>query len=417
VNVAVGVRERWESASATERRRAMGLLGVSAAHATNHMYGALLPLIYPLVQDQFHFNFSTLGIIIALSNLCSGVLQALFSYINRRVSARTLIGWENVALSLCVALMAASGNVVQFGALKMAGSVAGSPQHPVGSAYCAEEFPPERRGFALAAHVGGGNVGTLIVPLLGAVMISAFGWRLTLLLWAIPIGLMGVLTFFLLREDPERAARAAAEPPDAGVWPELKAMLSRKTVVLILVAATIAAGGRGLGVITTYVPSYLKTGLGFGNVTTGVLFNILLVGSVVGTLAAGRLSDRFGRKPMLITAYSAALVSMLLLVFAGNALWALFPLLLALGITAYAESPVIQSFFADAIGSGSHRIGFGLYFTIGYGIGSVWAAIIGAVIDRYGFHAAFLLMGASYVAAALVLLPTTDIAGTRRRAG
>ncbi|HEY7295742.1 MAG TPA: MFS transporter [Dehalococcoidia bacterium] len=415
MSVAVGVRARWSAASARERRRAIGLFGVSAAHAVNHMYGALLPLVYPIVQDQFHFSFSTLGVIIALSNFAGGVLQAVFGYINRRVSARRLLGWENVALSLCVALMAASGNVVQFGALRMAGSVAGSPQHPVGSAYCAEEFPPERRGFALAAHVGGGNIGTLIVPLLGAVMISVFGWRLTLVLWAIPIGLMGVLTFFLLQENPERAARAAAEPPDAGVWPELKAMLGRRTVVLILLAATIAAGGRGLGVITTYVPSYLQKGLGFGDIATGVLFNILLIGSVVGTLSAGRLSDRIGRKPMLIASYSAALVSMILLVLCGDALWALFPVLLALGITAYAETSVIQSFFADAIGTGSQRIGFGLFFTIGYGVGSVWAAVIGAVIDRYGFHAAFLLMGASYVAAALVLIPTTDIVGTRRR--
>lgn len=416
MDVAVGVRERWGAASATERRRAIGLFGVSAAHAVNHMYGALLPLVYPLIQDQFHFNFSTLGVVIALSNFCGGVLQAVFGYINRRVSARKLLGWENIALSACVALLAASGSVAQFGALRMAGSVAGSPQHPVGSAYCAEEFPPERRGFALAAHVGGGNIGTLVVPLLGAVMISAFGWRLTLLLWAIPIGLMGVLTFFLLQDDPLRAARAATEPPDAGVWPELRAMLSRKTVVLILIAATIAAGGRGLGVITTYIPSYLQKGLGFGAITTGVLFNILLVGSVVGTLGSGRLSDTFGRKRMLITSYSAALVSMILLVLSGNALWALFPVLLALGITAYAETSVIQSYLADAIGTGSQRIGFGLFFTIGYGVGSVWAAVVGAVIDHAGFHAAFLLMGASYVAAALVLIPTTDIAGTRRRA-
>ena len=46
--------------------------------------------------------------------------------------------------------------------------VAGSPQHPVGNGLLAEQFPAERRGFAISAHIAGGNVGTVAVPLLGA---------------------------------------------------------------------------------------------------------------------------------------------------------------------------------------------------------------------------------------------------------
>src|SRR5579884_2226697 len=203
-------QQRWAVTASEERRRAIGLFGVSAAHAVNHMYGALLPLIYPILQDEFHFRYSALGLVIAVSNLAGGVLQALFGYINRRVSARTLLGWENIALSLCVVGMAAVGNVAGFGALRLAGSIAGSPQHPVGSAYCAEEFPPERRGSAIAAHVAGGNVGTLIVPLLGALCIDWVGWRTTLLIWSVPIAIVGVLTFFLLRPDANAPARRTA---------------------------------------------------------------------------------------------------------------------------------------------------------------------------------------------------------------
>ena len=139
------------------RQRDIGLLAVSAAHAVNHMYGALLPLVYPLLLVEFHFSYTVLGLVIAASNVTGGLMQAAFGYLNRRVSARTLIGWENIVLGLCVAAMAATGNVLEFAAVRVAGAVAGSPQHPVGSAYCAEEFPPERRGFALGMHVGGGN--------------------------------------------------------------------------------------------------------------------------------------------------------------------------------------------------------------------------------------------------------------------
>ena len=107
----------------SERRRNLGLFGVSAAHAVNHMSTALLPLIYPVPLIEFHFNYVVLGIIIAVSNV-SGLLQAAFGYINRRISARTLIGWKTIALGVCVALMAVTGNIVQFAA---AGGVGSEP--------------------------------------------------------------------------------------------------------------------------------------------------------------------------------------------------------------------------------------------------------------------------------------------------
>ncbi|MHB8578108.1 MAG: MFS transporter [Dehalococcoidia bacterium] len=403
---------RFATGAAEERRRAIGLFGVSAAHGVNHMYATLLPLIYPILKDQFHFSYGTLGIVIAVSNLAGGVLQAVFGFVNRRISARVLLGWENVILSALVVCMAAITSVTQFAFIRFAGSVAGSPQHPVGSAYCTEEYPAERRGFALASHVGGGNIGTMLVPLLGALCISWFGWRTTLLIFSVPIGVMGVATFFLLRPDAELQARRP-EQTDAGWKAELGGMLSRRTVVLILIAATIAAGGRGLGVITTYLPAYLKDGLHLGTITSGVLFNILLIGSVASTVVAGYLSDRFGRKPVLIVSYSLALIGAILLVLTGGRLLLLFPVLLFFGLTAYAETSVLQGFFADAIGEHSHRIGFGLFFTIGYGVGALWAAAIGGIIDQWGFHAAFLVMGASYIAAALVLIPTRDLTWKR----
>ncbi len=398
------------SLGSPERRRAMGLFAVSAAHAVNHMYGALLPLIYPILLVQFHFGYAVLGAIIAASNVTGGLLQAAFGYINRRVSARTLIGWENIALGVCAALMAATGNTAEFAAVRVAGAVAGSPQHPVGSAYCAEEFPPERRGFALGAHVGGGNIGTLVVPLLGALCIQKLGWRPTVLIFAIPIMLMGILTFFLMREDAA-VTTSRGERQDAGLKEELRAMLKRRNILLVLVASTIAAGGRGLGVVMTFIPAYLSDahqGLHLGLLTTGALFNVLLVGSVVGTMGAGHVSDRIGRKVALVGSYVLALVSMLLIILTGSNVALLFPVLLFVGLTAFAESPLLQTFFADSIGSGSQRIGFGLYFTIAYGIGAIWAEVIGATVQHFGFHAAFVVMGISYLAAALVLLPARE---------
>ncbi len=52
---------------------------------------------------------------------------------------------------------------------------------------------------------------------------------------------------------------------------------------------------------------------------------------------------------------------------------------------------------------GAQRAAFGLYFAISYGIGSIWLAVTGLIIDRWGFHASFLVMAGSFVASALVI--------------
>lgn len=399
---------------AERRQRSIGLFGVSSAHAVNHMYAALLPLIYPLIMVQFHFSYSVLGLVIAFSNVTSGVLQAGFAFLNRRVSARVLLGWENIALGACVALMGLTGNVLEFAGVRWLGTVAGSPQHPVGAAYCAEEYP-DQRGFAISSHIAGGNIGTLIVPILGAFAIDKLGWRPTLFIFSVPITLMGFLTFFLLRPNVEVASRPAARV-DEGIMPEIKKIMARRTVLLIILASTIAAGGRGLGVVMTYMPLYLRRQLDFGNLTTGVLFNIMLVGSVVGTLAAGKISDRFGRKPTLIGAYAGALVAMLLVILVHASIVLLFPVLLLVGMTSFAESSVLQAFYADSISDCSHRIGFGVYFTIAYGIGALWALVIGTLVDHFGFTTAFVVMGLSYLCAAAVLLPAYDPGRSTARA-
>src|SRR5207253_3533632 len=80
------------------------------------------------------------------------------------------------------------------------------------------------------------------------------------------------MMFFFQAEDGIRDGHVTGVQTCA--LPIFSGMLHRRTVVLILVAATIAAGGRGLGVITTYVPAYLKDSLHLGELTTGVLFNI-----------------------------------------------------------------------------------------------------------------------------------------------
>jgi AAHS family 4-hydroxybenzoate transporter-like MFS transporter len=140
-------------------------------------------------------------------------------------------------------------------------------------------------------------------------------------------------------------------------------------------------------------------------VQLGILLTIMMAGSVIGPLIAGPLSDRMGRKPVLLGDYAIACLSFLALLAVGGAPWALPAVLAVTGIAVYSEGALMQTALADVADKTSMEMLFGLYFTVGSAIGAPWALLIGALVDSYGFAAAFAAMGLSQVLAALVLIP------------
>jgi sugar phosphate permease len=71
----------------------------------------------------------------------------------------------------------------------------------------------------------------------------------------------------------------------------------------------------------------------------------------------------------------------------------------------YSEGSLMQTTLADMADKTSMEILFGFYFTVGSAVGAPWAFLIGALVDGYGFAAAFAAMAVAQVLAALVLIP------------
>ena len=239
---------------------------------------------------------------------------------------------------------------------------------------------------------------------MGALLLGAFGWRTTLAYFALPAIVIGILVLWGISE--ERDGRAALEARRS-LGRETLEILRNRNLRYIVGAQATAAGGRGLGVVITFVPLYLSQELGLGVMRMGVLYTLMLIGSVVGPTLAGFVSDRLGaRKPVLLSAYMASTLTMALLVHLGTrGAWLLPLVVFVLGCVAYAESPMLQSLTADATEGSSQDVVFGLYHTIGFGSGALWAIVLGALVDGLGFRHALYVMAASYSAAALWILP------------
>ena len=375
---------------------------VALGHAVNHAYVALLPLLYPAIMAELRFGYSQLGLLVAISRGVGQGLQWLPGYLSRFIRRKTLMGVGTICQGIFYGLSGLANGFATFLGCLTLNSLSGSPQHPNGNSLILDYFGKAHRGRVLAIHYAGGNAGAVLVPLVGALLLTTLGWRTTLLLFSLPGILIGLLMLWFIREEEDELRPVVVrEKPTFGR--ETVAILKNRNVRWVMAAQATAAGGRGLGIVITFVPLYLSQGLGLTVVNTGVLFTLMMIGSVVGPMLAGFLSDRIGaRKPILMTSYLASTFTTLLLVHLGaGGVWILPVILFLLGTFVYSEAPMLQSLAADSTEGVSPDVLFGIYYTFGFGASSLWAIIMGTLVDHFGFRPAFYVMAISYTVAAL----------------
>ena len=393
-----------------QRGDARALAVMTAGHAVQHFYVAGLAVVYPFVVASFHLSYALLGAVLTGAGLAGGLLQGAAGFLGR-TRARVVLSAQNAGMAASALLGAAAPAFGLFAWARVLGAVVSWPQHPVGSAYLSERFP-ERRATVLSWHTAGGSLGTVSIPLVVSAVIATAGWRWALVALAAALGAGALLVGAGLPSESPRPATAG----DRQEAVSLRQLLSRRPVVAVLAASTIAAGGRGLGTLSTYIPADLRTGLHLSVITVGVLFTVIMAASVAGPLVGGSLADRFGRRRALIMTYVAGAAALVAFGYAGHNTALLAGLGVAVGLLAYTESPLLQAVFSDLTDRGTARAAFGAFFAIAYGVGSLWTAVVGWVIDTAGFPVAFAVMAGSFVVAAMVIAAGTP-SGTLEKRG
>ena len=397
--------------------RSLGLLSV--AHAVNHAYAVLLPPIFLAIIDEFGVTVSAVAILAAVGAFASGMVQFSYAELTRRVSRRRLLGLGGILFGGGFAATALATNFVTFAIPNVVSRIGGSPQHPVGNGLLAEQFPPARRGFAISAHIAGGNLGTVVIAIVGTPMLAVLGWRGVSVVFGVLAILIGISILALIRErgTDRAAAVAGGSSRDA-----LRRVLADRNLRWLFLTSVLGGGGRGLGVVNLFVLIYLTRVLGFDDATSGLMYGALIVFSVPMPLLAGWLSDRWGRKPLIIGAYLGGAIGFGVFIFAGSSLVWLWAGIVLMGLFSFAESPQLQALLADIAPPATRDASYALYFTLAFGVGSLWTAVYGIVIgalgEPIGVPVVFGLMAASFLAAALATLPIrTDDPGARTPAG
>jgi MFS family permease len=400
-------------APAIHPERTLWLLSI--AHAVNHAQAVLLPLVYLQILTEFRVTLADVAALAAVGAFASGIIQLSFAKLTRVVSRRVLLGTGGIVFGGGFAAMAAAPTFPAFAAVNIASRMGGAPQHPVGNGLLAEQFREDRRGFAISAHISGGNVGTVIVAAVGAALIATLGWRWTVVVFGIPAVVIALAILVLVRETgvDRRAAVAHGSVVDS-----FRAVLRDKDHRWIYLASVLGGGGRGLGVVNLFALAYLTIDLRLPSAsptdTANLMYNALIVLSVPMPLIAGWLSDRIGRKPVIIGVYVGGAIAFAVFLLAGSSVPALWLGILLMGLFTFAESPQLQALLADIADPRIRDTSFALYFTLAFGVGSLWTAVYGQLTrpdilgEAAGLPIVFVIMAVSFVLAALSVVPIRE---------
>ena len=279
---------------------------LSIAHAVNHAQAVLLPLIFLRIIDEFHVTEGSVAILAAAGAFASGAVQLSYASLTRYISRKRLLAGGGILFGGGFAAQALAGSFTGFAIPNVLSRIGGSPQHPVGNGLLAEQFPTERRGFAISAHIAGGNVGTVVVAVLGAPTIALVGWRGASVVFGIPAIVIALGILLLVRETGTDRTAALAY---GSVRNAFRVIARDRDILWLYLTSVLGGGGRGLGVVNLFALIYLTKVIGLDDATSGLMYGALIVFSVPVPLVAGWLSDRIGRKPLIVGVYLGGAVA------------------------------------------------------------------------------------------------------------
>jgi FSR family fosmidomycin resistance protein-like MFS transporter len=376
---------------------------VCSAHFINHFQSAMLGVIYPLMMKELGMTYIAIASLAAVYNTLGSVFQAAYGFVVPYVRRGVILGVGNCVLGLSVAAAGFASNFNHFFTARLIGGIGSSPQHPVGSSMLASHFGAAR-GRTLAFHSTAGQIGSLLAPLLAAVMVTYRGWRSVFWLVGSCATLIGIICFVFrdtLRSASSEQQKSRLTPVG---WDAYKACFKDKNILLVSLVFMAGAAGRGQDINEVYIIPHFVHDFNISITYGAFLFTFIQVGSLIGPFVWGWISDRFDRKLVIQASLLISALCTLWLAWQQHISTGLFVNLVIYGAAVTSRQTLTQALLADLVGEELFDAAFSLYYFIGFVSIPFWTVITGGVMTKYGFGPAFTVISTSYLLAMSLLV-------------
>lgn len=375
------------------------------AHTLQHVYQQGFYIILPEIYVSLGLTPIAAGVIETVRRVAGGTASMgggflLDRYPGKRVLVLYLSLFSMGMGYLLIGL--APSYLVIVAAVALAGAAA-SIWHPAALGLLSQTFP-HRRGFVVSLHRSAGSVGDVAGPLLVGGLLLTVAWE-SVLLGALPLALAFALALWaMLQKAPAWSARSRATASRT-VGEQLRVLvtvLRNRSLLMLLVVAGL--NGLGQGGLLLWLGLYLRETQNMGSLGIGVHIALLTGAGIVAGPVIGLVSDRAGRKPVIIAVLTTKAVVAALLALTGAGL--LFSALVAIiGAVMFGVNSLVQAAALDlADGQRLEGTMVGLLWGSNAIFLGVSPLIVGALIEGIGWGVLFWYVAGANLVAALAAL-------------
>ena len=284
--------------SLARQNRAIGLIG--AGHFNSHLYGLVLPPLFPFMKADLGVSYAALGLLMSLYFVASATVQIPVGILVDRIGARVVLFAGLLVMGTGVTLAGLVGEYWAMAGLFLCAGMGNSVFHPADFVILSASVEKGRLGRAFGFHSFCGSAGTALAPVTMLVLASQFGWRSAL----VTVGLFGLaITAILfasrtaLREDAMRKQR---EKTDGGGFGATRRVLFSRTILSFFLFYVASASAHSA--INSFSVVVLSQQYGAPLALANGVLSAFLIAAVIGVVLGGFLADRTDRHDRILVA-------------------------------------------------------------------------------------------------------------------
>ena len=347
---------------------------LSVCHFIHDIYSSFLSPLLPLLIDKLSMSLTQAGFLSSVMQI-PALMNPYIGILADRISVRYFI---ILAPALTAVPMSLIGLAPGYGILLMLLFITGisvSLFH-VPSPVMISRLAGARKGRGMSFYMTGGEFARAVGPLIAVGMVSLYGldgfWPIMIFGLAASVWL-----YFNFREVPITVDRSR-KISVLKTWRELRFILKPLMAILL-------ARGFMHASITAFLPTFIKMETG-DLWLAGAALTIFEISGVGGVFAAGSLSDRFGRRKILLISLLGAPLSLLLFAWIGG--WFRFLTLLIIGFTLLSTTPVMLALVQEHARS-SPSAANGFFMMASFMARSAIVVLVGFIGDSIGLRATY----------------------------
>jgi MFS transporter, SHS family, lactate transporter len=258
----------------------------------------LVVLVYAEIAKDFGVSLERMAFLTTVTLVMRPVGALIFGLWADRVGRRVPLMVDVTFYSLIGFLCAFAPNFTWLLVLRLLYGIGMGGEWGLGAALAMEKIPAQRRGFFSGLLQQGYPVGYLLASLAYLLVHSVFGlsWR-----WLFALSIIPALISLLIR----------ARVQESEVWQTARARVNRVGIRHVLLNGTVVRRFGYLVLLMTafnwmshgtqdIYPTFLKNGLHFSPTTATWIAVVYNIGAIIGGPLVGALSQRFGRRRMII---------------------------------------------------------------------------------------------------------------------